>query len=143
MNKSSDQPKVSKLELENFKSPQKPVSALDLKRLNDVSIELRAELGRCKVSLREILSWKENSILTLNKLAGENVDIYVRDTRFASGEVLVVEDNFAVAGYSILEQVPAVGIIGHYHAKILDFYPADGFWPQILVSDDFAGDNTA
>ncbi len=96
MNKYSDQPKVSKLELEDFKSPQKPVSALDLKRLNDVSIELRAELSRCTVSLREVLSWKKDTILTLDKLAGENVDIYVRDSRFASGEVLVVEDHFAV-----------------------------------------------
>jgi len=96
MNKSSDQPKVSKLELENFKSPEQSATPLDLKRLNDVTIELRAELGRCTVSLKEILAWKKDTILTLDKLAGENVDIYVRDTRFASGEVLVVEDNFAV-----------------------------------------------
>ena len=96
MNNFSDHPKVSKLELESFDSPQQPVSALELKRLNDVSIELRAELGRCKVPLKEILSWKKDTILTLDKLAGENVDVFVRDTRFASGEVVVVEDNFAV-----------------------------------------------
>ena len=91
-----DQPKVSKLELENFEIPQQPANPLELKRLNDVSIELRAELGRSRATLREVLNWKEDTILTLDKLAGENVDVFVRDTRFASGEVLVVEDNFAV-----------------------------------------------
>jgi len=96
MDNYSEQPKVSKLELESFDSPQQPVSALDLKRLNDISIELRAELGRCKVPLKKLLSWKKDTIITLDKLAGENVDVFVRDTRFASGEVLVVEDNFAV-----------------------------------------------
>ncbi|MBN2289645.1 MAG: FliM/FliN family flagellar motor switch protein [Candidatus Glassbacteria bacterium] len=96
MDKFSDQPKVSKLELESFDSTQQGVTAIELKRLNDVSIELRAELGRCKVPLREVLGWKKDAILTMDKLAGENVDVYVRETRFASGEVLVVEDNFAV-----------------------------------------------
>lgn len=96
MDKEWDKPKVSKLELENFDSTQQLEGPIELKRLNDVSIELRAELGQCTVPLREILSWKKDTILTLNKLAGENVDVYVRETRFASGEVLVVEDNFAV-----------------------------------------------
>ncbi|MFC1613895.1 FliM/FliN family flagellar motor switch protein [Gemmatimonadota bacterium] len=96
MGKDWDKPKVSKLELENFDSAHQPATPIELKRLNDVSIELRAELGQSIVPLKEILSWKKDSILTLDKLAGENVDVFVRDTRFASGEVLVVEDNFAV-----------------------------------------------
>jgi flagellar motor switch protein FliN len=96
MGKDWNKPKVSKLELENFDSAQQPATPIELKRLNDVSIELRAELGQSIVPLKEILSWKKDTILTLDKLAGENVDVFVRDTRFASGEVLVVEDNFAV-----------------------------------------------
>lgn len=96
MDKNSDNPRISKLELEKFDILQKSATPLELKRLNDVSVEMRAELGRCTVTLKEILSWKKDSILTLDKLAGENVDVFVRETRFASGEVLVVEDNFAV-----------------------------------------------
>jgi flagellar motor switch protein FliN len=104
-----DQPKVKKLEFEQFETrPERPDNVLDLKRLNDISLELRAELGRNKVTLREILSWKKDSIVTLNKLAGENVDIFVHGVRFASGEVLVVEDNFAVRLTELLSYIERV-----------------------------------
>lgn len=103
-----DQPKIKKLEFESFEQPEKTESTLELKRLNDISLHLRAELGRTSVSLREILSWKRDTIVTLDKLAGENVDIYIHGVRFASGEVLVVEDNFAVRLTELLSYIERV-----------------------------------
>ena len=109
MEEKLDMPKVNKLELESFDiGQQKSEQAMELKQLNDVSLELRAELDKTKITLREALNWKKDAIVTLDKLAGENVDIYVHDVRFASGEVLVVEDNFAVRLTELLSYIERV-----------------------------------
>ena len=99
-----EQPKIKKLDQESSKSE----TPLELKRLNDISLQLRAELGRSHVTLRDVLSWKRDTIVTLDKLAGENVDIFVHGVRFASGEVLVVEDNFAVRLTELLSYIERV-----------------------------------
>jgi len=103
-----DQPKINKLTLEQFGDSQRGEKELELKQLNDVSLNLKAELGKARVPLKEILSWKRDTILTLDKLAGENVDVYIRGVRFASGEVLVVEDNFAVRLTELLSYLERV-----------------------------------
>ncbi|RLB15377.1 MAG: hypothetical protein DRG82_11705 [Deltaproteobacteria bacterium] len=108
MNQQSDQPKVRKLEFESFDAQQPVERPLELKHLNDVFLELRAELGRTQASLREILGWKKDTIIALDKLAGENVDIFIHGVRFASGEVLVVEDNFAVRLTELLSYLERV-----------------------------------
>ncbi|MEA2062486.1 MAG: FliM/FliN family flagellar motor switch protein [Gemmatimonadota bacterium] len=96
MDQNPNTPKVRKIDMEHFDAPLDVDNPLHLKRLNDVSLEMKAELGKCRVTLKEVLGWKKDTILTLDKLAGENVDVYIHDTRFASGEVLVMDDNFAV-----------------------------------------------
>lgn len=108
MEKKSDMPKINKLELESFDSGHKPEHPMELKRLDDVSLELCAELGKTRITLREALNWKKDTIITLDKLAGENVDIYIQGVRFASGEVLVVEDNFAVRLTELLSYLERV-----------------------------------
>lgn len=108
MDENMDIPKVNKLELESFDTGQKAERIMELKQLNDVSLELHAELGKARITLREALNWKKDTIITLDKLAGENVDIYVHGVRFASGEVLVVEDNFAVRLTELLSYIERV-----------------------------------
>ena len=105
-----DQPKVNKLTLEHLSDAQRieRERELELKQLNDVTMTLRAELGKARVPLREILTWKKDTIITLEKLAGENVDVYIHGVRFASGEVLVVEDNFAVRLTELLSYLERV-----------------------------------
>lgn len=104
-----DQPRINRLTLEQLgDSQQTEQRELELKQLNDVTLHLKAELGRAKIPLREILSWKKDAIITLDKLAGENVDVFVHGVRFASGEVLVVEDNFAVRLTELLSYIERV-----------------------------------
>ena len=104
-----DQPRINKLTLEQLGDSQRPEErALELKQLNDVSLQLKAELGRARIPLREILSWKKDAIITLDKLAGENVDVFIHGVRFASGEVLVVEDHFAVRLTELLSYLERV-----------------------------------
>ena len=62
----------------------------------DVALPVRVELGQTALSVEELLELGPGSVVELDKLAGEPVDLYVRDTHFARGEVVVVDDNFGL-----------------------------------------------
>lgn len=54
------------------------------------------ELGRTKSSIKEVINFKAGSIIELNKIAGEQVEVFVNDKLIAKGEVIVIEDKFGV-----------------------------------------------
>lgn len=64
--------------------------------LMDVTMHLTVELGRAQMTIREILGLGEGSIIELQKLAGEPVDLLVNDKLIAKGEVVVIDENFGV-----------------------------------------------
>ena len=64
--------------------------------LMDVYMEMTVELGRTKRLIREILGMGEGTIIELDKLAGEPVDILVNHKLIAKGEVVVIDENFGV-----------------------------------------------
>ncbi len=68
----------------------------DIAFLLDVSLLVTVQLGSTRKSIREILSWGPGSVIELEKLAGEPVDILVNETRIATGEVVVVDESFGV-----------------------------------------------
>jgi flagellar motor switch protein FliN/FliY len=59
-------------------------------------MEMTVELGRTKKLIKEILSMGEGTIIELDKLAGEPVDILVNHKLIAKGEVVVIDENFGV-----------------------------------------------
>jgi flagellar motor switch protein FliN/FliY len=67
-----------------------------LELLSDVDLDLRIELGRTQMYLEDVLKLKRGSVVTLNKLAGDPVDVFVNGRMVARGEVLVLNDNFCV-----------------------------------------------
>lgn len=69
-------------------------TSLDL--LRDVELELKIELGRTRMQLDEMMKLKSGSVVSLDKLAGDPVDIFVNGRMIAKGEVLVFNDNFCV-----------------------------------------------
>jgi flagellar motor switch protein FliN len=69
-------------------------ASLDL--LRDVQLDLKIELGRTQMHLEEVLRLKQGAVVTLDKLAGDPVDIYANGRLIARGEVLVLNDNFCV-----------------------------------------------
>lgn len=71
--------------------------------LEDIELTITVELGRTTMTLQEILELKPQSVIELESLAGEPVDVYVNDSRVARGEVVVLDDNF---GVRILEILP-------------------------------------
>ena len=70
------------------------IATVDL--LRDVELDLRIELGRTHLDLEEVLKLRRGSVVALDKLAGDPVDIYVNGRLIARGEVLVLNDNFCV-----------------------------------------------
>ncbi|HEY9077919.1 MAG TPA: flagellar motor switch protein FliN [Anaerolineaceae bacterium] len=69
-------------------------ASLDL--LMDVNLQVKVELGRTRMPLKQILELQSGSVIELNKLAGDAVDIYVNERLVARGEVVVVDDKFGV-----------------------------------------------
>jgi flagellar motor switch protein FliN/FliY len=67
-----------------------------LELLRDVDLDLRIELGRTQMYLEDVLKLKRGSVVPLDKLAGDPVDIFVNGRLVARGEVLVLNDNFCV-----------------------------------------------
>ncbi|PPA72050.1 flagellar motor switch phosphatase FliY [Jeotgalibacillus proteolyticus] len=76
----------------------------NLNLLLDIPLQVTVELGRTKRSVKEILELSAGSIIELEKLAGEPVDILVNDRLIAQGEVVVIEENFGVRLTDILSQ---------------------------------------
>lgn len=64
--------------------------------LMDVSLRVSVELGRTKMQLRQVLELQQGSVVELDRLAGDPVDIFVNERLFAKGEVIVVDDKFGV-----------------------------------------------
>ena len=72
-----------------------------LDHLDDIYIEVSVELGKGELNVRELLSLVEGSIVKLNRIIGEPVDVNVNRQRFAKGEVIVINDEFSVRINSI------------------------------------------
>ena len=64
--------------------------------LLDVPVKLSAELGRCKMTMQELLDLDLGTVVQLDKPANANVDVYVNQKLVARGEVVVAEDNFGI-----------------------------------------------
>ena len=61
-----------------------------------VSLQVTVEIGRTRLPIRDVLALTPGSIVELDKLAGEKVDVLVNGHQIASGEVVVVDENFGV-----------------------------------------------
>ncbi|MGA1861840.1 FliM/FliN family flagellar motor switch protein [Deferribacter thermophilus] len=62
----------------------------------EIILKVVVELGREKVTIQEMLNWHTGSIVKLNKTSGESVDILVENRPIAKGEVMVIDEKFAV-----------------------------------------------
>jgi flagellar motor switch protein FliN/FliY len=83
------------------------VSSIDL--LRDVELNVKIELGRSKMLVEEVLRLAEGSVVELDKLAGDPVDVFVNERLVARGEVLVLNDSFCVRVNEIVAGAAEVG----------------------------------
>ena len=78
----------------------------------DVFMEMTVELGRTKKLIKEILGMGEGTIIELDKLAGEPVDILVNHKLIAKGEVVVIDENFGVRVTEIVSPMERMSDMG-------------------------------
>lgn len=95
---------VSAFEFEDLgrSREDRPKIEFPIAALQEVELDLRIELGRTELLIEEVLQLREGTVVPLDKLAGDPVDILVNGRLIARGEVLVLNDNFCVRIAEIL-----------------------------------------
>ena len=88
--------------------PEAAAAHGDLRRLSDVPVDLAVEMGRARMTVGETLELREGSIVTLNRMAGEPVDLLVNGTPIARGEVVVIDEQFGLRITDVLGSGPDV-----------------------------------
>ena len=101
-------PNVQSLQFPNLASGVGAGEQGNIGLIMDVFMEMTVELGRTKRSIKDILGMGEGTIIELDKLAGEPVDILVNHKQIAKGEVVVIDENFGVRVTEILSPMERV-----------------------------------
>lgn len=73
-----------------------PEAAKNLELVMDIPVQLTVELGRTKMPIRNLLQLAQGSVVELNELAGEPLDVFVNGCLVAQGEVVVVNEKFGI-----------------------------------------------
>jgi flagellar motor switch protein FliN/FliY len=89
-------PETANFELPNFQQAMADAQVSSIDLLRDVELNVKIELGRSRMLVEDVLKLGEGSVVELDKLAGDPVDVFVNDRLVARGEVLVLNDNFCV-----------------------------------------------
>lgn len=103
-------PDASQFKLPNFQQVIKDAQASSIDLLRDVELNVKIELGRSRMLVEDVLKLTEGSVVELDKLAGDPVDVFVNDRLVARGEVLVLNDNFCVRVNEIVAGVKDEGL---------------------------------
>jgi flagellar motor switch protein FliN/FliY len=95
-------------------TPEAPTTdrAHGIEMLMDVALEVSVELGRSHMSIGEILALRTGSVIELDKLAGEPVDVSVNGTLIARGEVVVVDEKFGVRITEVVSKARRIASLG-------------------------------
>ena len=101
-------PNVQNLQYPNLQGTNMSQEQGNINLIMDVSMEMTVELGRTKKQIKDILGMGEGTIIELDKLAGEPVDILVNHKPIAKGEVVVIDENFGVRVTEILSPLERV-----------------------------------
>ncbi len=75
---------------------QKPDEAVNLKMILDLPVDIQAELGQTRMSIREVLKLGQGSVIQLDRSAGSSADIIVNGKLIGQGDVVVVDENFGI-----------------------------------------------
>jgi len=93
---------------EEAKAPRPDGTKRDLDFILDIPLDVSAELGRTKLLINELLQLGQGSVIELNKLAGEPLEIYVNGKLVARGEAVVINEKFGVRLTDIISPIERV-----------------------------------
>ena len=94
-----DGPQAEAVELDELKEEHAPITADEKRKLDtilDIPVTISMEVGRAKISIRNLLQLNQGSVVELERVAGEPLDVLVNGTLIAHGEVVVVNDKFGI-----------------------------------------------
>jgi flagellar motor switch protein FliN/FliY len=103
---------VSRAEFQQLSQPVADGTQRNIDLLMDVDLPVSIELGRAKMSIADILSLGPGSVVELNKLAGEPVDLLVNHKIVARGEVVVVDENFGLRVTQLMTPEERLRLLG-------------------------------
>lgn len=89
---------------ESKKSSASSIDELNLDVILDVPITLSAEIGQTQINIRNLLQLNQGSVVELDRLAGEPLDVLVNGTLIAHGEVVVINDKFGIRLTDVISQ---------------------------------------
>ena len=81
---------------------------LNLEVILDVPVDISMEIGRTKISIRNLMKLNQGSVIELDRLAGEPMDVLVNGTLIAHGEVVVVNDKFGIRLTDVISPVERI-----------------------------------
>jgi flagellar motor switch protein FliN/FliY len=105
-------PNVQPVQFASLQMQQASPEAGNIGLIMDVYMEMTVELGRTKKAIKEVLGMGEGTIIELDKLAGEPVDILVNHKLIAKGEVVVIDENFGVRVTEIVSPMERMSDMG-------------------------------
>ena len=87
---------VSPASFANFQPTPGAMAGNDINMILDIPVQLTVELGRTKIAIKNLLQLAQGSVVELDGLAGEPMDVFVNGCLIAQGEVVVVNDKFGI-----------------------------------------------
>ena len=103
---------------ENSLPPESPIDQKlerngteNLRVLENIDVQMTVEVGRSEITIRDLLRLSEGSILELDRLAGDPLDILIIGTKIAKGEVVMVGERFGIRFGEIIEPEKRVEVI--------------------------------
>lgn len=109
---SFDSPEVSHAEFQQLSEPAGKIESRNIEMLMDVTLPVSIVLGKTRMAISDILALGQGSVVELNKLAGEPVDVLVNNKAVARGEVVVIDENFGVRITQLLTAEERLRLLG-------------------------------
>ena len=99
------------IELEELSEDEAPITGDEKRKLDvilDIPVTISMEVGRSNISIRNLLKLNQGSVVELDRVAGEALDVLVNGTLIAHGEVVVVNDKFGIRLTDVISQVERI-----------------------------------
>ncbi|HBY84818.1 MAG TPA: flagellar motor switch protein FliN [Colwellia sp.] len=99
------------VDLEELTPDDSPITGDEKRKLDailDIPVTISMEVGRSNISIRNLLQLNQGSVVELDRVAGESLDVLVNGTLIAHGEVVVVNDKFGIRLTDVVSQVERI-----------------------------------
>ncbi len=97
--------------LDELQDSPAPISEDERRKLDtimDIPVTISMEVGRSQISIRNLLQLNQGSVVELDRIAGESLDVMVNGTLIAHGEVVVVNDKFGIRLTDVISQTERI-----------------------------------